>query len=238
MSRRHDPFDRQSALASAAFHVTLLLVAWVTSLGSTPQMEFITYEIELVSPPPTQQAEEFAPAVEEMTVETPDPTPPKPELPAPEPEEEVTIEQEDPPEDPPEPETDPVTEVADDPTPATTTEEPVEDATESGEDINVRMEGVRRDYPAYYGNIIRQIQNCFRPPQGRNLMTTVFFYIERDGSVTDMDFVGRSGNSDFDFSALGAVECAGRGRFGPLPDDLPSERLPIQFKFEPRGEVS
>jgi hypothetical protein len=66
----------------------------------------------------------------------------------------------------------------------------------------------------------------------------VFFYIERDGSVTDMDFVGRSGNSEFDFSALGAVECAGRGRFGPLPDDLPYERLPIQFKFEPRGEVS
>ena len=53
MSRRHDPFDRQSALASAAFHVALRLVAWVTTLGSTPQMEFITYEIELVSPPPT-----------------------------------------------------------------------------------------------------------------------------------------------------------------------------------------
>jgi outer membrane biosynthesis protein TonB len=237
MARRHDPFDKQSAAASAAFHALLFLVAWLSTLGSRPEMDFITYEIELFSPPPIEQAEEVAPAVEEMTVETPDPTPPEPEIPDPELEQEVTVEQEEQPEDPPEPEVAPVTEVDDTPTPATTTEEPVEEATEAGEDINVRMEGIQRDYPAYYGNIVRQIQNCFRPPQGLDLETTVFFYIELDGSVSEMDFMTRSGNFDFDFSAMGAVECAGGGRFGPLPDDLPYDRLPIQFKFESRRQL-
>ena len=114
----------------------------------------------------------------------------------------------------------------------------VEDAEESGEDINVRLEGVRRDYPAYHNNIIRQINNCFRPPRdGRDWEATVFFYIARDGSVEGLEFATRSGSFDFDFSAMDAVECAGIGRFGPLPDDLPYDRLPVQFEFKPGGET-
>lgn len=231
--RRHDPFDKQSAAFSVALHVVLLLIAWASTLYEPPEIEFITYEIELVSPPPTEQAQEEAPAVEEMTVETPDPTPPEP--PEPEPEEEVTVEQDDPP--PPEPEPEPVTEITDDPTPATTTEEPPEDAVESGEDINIRIEGVRRDYPAYYNTILRQIRACFRPPREGNWETTILFFIERDGTVTDMDFVSRSGNFEFDFAAMGAVECAGRGRLGPLPEDFPFDRLPVRFDFRPNREL-
>jgi hypothetical protein len=34
---------------------------------------------------------------------------------------------------------------------------------------------------------------------------------------------------------MGAVDCAGRGRFGPLPEDLPFETLPVEFSFRPTG---
>ena len=101
----------------------------------------------------------------------------------------------------------------------------------------MRLEGVRRDYPAYYNNIIRQIFNCFRWRGGGNWEATVFFTIEREGTVTDMRFTSRSGSKAFDFEAIGAVECAGQGRFGQLPDELPYDRLPVQFDFRPPGEA-
>jgi hypothetical protein len=97
------------------------------------------------------------------------------------------------------------------------------------------MEGLRRDYPEYYNNIIRQIQRCFRPPPGANLETVIYFAIQRDGTVRDIRFVTRSGNAAFDFEAMGAVECAGRGRLGPLPEDLPYESQPVNFQFRPSG---
>ena len=60
------------------------------------------------------------------------------------------------------------------------------------------------------------------------------FIINEDGSVSDARFVLQSGNPSFDYEALGAVECAGQpGHFGPLPDDLPFDRLPIRFNFRP-----
>ena len=47
--------------------------------------------------------------------------------------------------------------------------EPVEEAGDpepsddlSGEDLNIRMEGLRRDFPDYYLNIQRQIQRCWQ----------------------------------------------------------------------------
>ena len=95
------------------------------------------------------------------------------------------------------------------------------------------MEGLRRDYPEYYNNIIRQIDRCFRWQGAGNLETSVSFVIRRDGAVSDLEFVTRSGNTSFDFAAMGAVECAGQGRFGPLPEDLPYESLPVLFDFTP-----
>ncbi len=96
------------------------------------------------------------------------------------------------------------------------------------------MEGLRRDYPAYYNNIIRQINRCFRPPGG-SWRTVVYFVIQRDGTVRDIDFVERSGSVAFDFRAMEAVECAGQGRFGALPEDLPWDAMPIRFEFRPTG---
>ena len=234
MPRRPDPFDKRSMADSLGIHASIFLVFWLSGLARTEPIEFITYEIVLVSPPPAVQAEVSQSATEEMLVEHPDPTPPEPEP------EVVPVEAEDdPPPKPPEPETTPVEELAEEEeeTPPSAPEDPPEGAEESGEDINVRLEGVRRDYPAYYSRIIQQINNCFRPPRdGRDWATTVVFNIERDGSVEGLEFVTRSGSFDFDFSAMGAVECAGNGRFGPLPDDLPYDRLPVQFEFKPGGE--
>jgi outer membrane biosynthesis protein TonB len=221
--------------ASLGVHASIFFTFWLSSLASSEPMEFITYEIVLVSPPPTVQAEIVERTTEQMVVERPDPTPPEPE---PEPEEVVVPEPEedDPPPEPPEPESTPVEELAEEEvTVAAVPEDPPEEAEESGEDINVRMEGLRRDYPVYYEHIIQQILNCFRAPRdGRDWMTTVRFVIQSDGSVEGLEFVTRSGSSDFDFRAMGAVECAGNGRFRPLPEALPFQ--PVQFEFRPGGE--
>ncbi|MEM7416406.1 MAG: TonB C-terminal domain-containing protein [Gemmatimonadota bacterium] len=243
MARRRsafDPFDRGSLLKSLGLHVALIAIAVVSSvLSGPPEIEFIAYEIEIVSPPPSQVAEEIVEATEELVVETPDPEPLPPE---PEPEEIVPVEEE-----VPEPEPDPEPEDAAEETPpeaaeetvvaAAPEDEAVEESDESGVGVEVRMAGLRRDYPEYYENIIIQIQRCFRPPQGQNRQAVLFFYIKRDGTVEDTSFDERSGSPAFDFQAMEAVECAGsRARFGPLPDDLPYERFPIRFTFRPRGD--
>ena len=222
---------------SVGLHGGLFTLALFTSLIDPTPMEFVTYEIEMVSPPPAVQAE-IQPATEELVVEPPEPAPLLEE----EPEQEVVpIEEPDDPEPEPSPEenrpTEELTEVEEEETPPSAPDPPPEEIEDSGEGINVRLEGVRRDYPAYYNNIIRQIFNCFRWRGGGNWEATVFFTIEREGTVTDMRFTSRSGSTAFDFEAIGAVECAGQGRFGQLPDELPYDRLPVQFDFRPPGEA-
>ena len=222
---------------SVGLHGCLFTLAFFTSLVDRSPMEFVTYEIEMVSPPPAVQAE-VQPAMEELVVERPEPTRPIEE----EPEQEVVpIEEPDDPEPEPSPEedrpTEELTEVEEEETPPSAPDPPPDEIDESGEGINVRLEGVRRDYPAYYNNIIRQIFNCFRWRGGGSWEATVFFMIEREGTVADMRFLSRSGSTAFDFEAIGAVECAGQGRFGQLPDELPYDRLPVQFDFRPPGEA-
>lgn len=236
--RKVDPFDRKAMLLSIALHGGIFGLAWLSSFHRPAPVEFLTFEIELVSPPPAAQAEESTPQREELVVERPEPEPAPPE---PEPEQ-PTLEPERPtpplpdPE-PPRPEPEPEQPEPDpEPRVATSPEPPPETPPErSGEGINVRLEGLRRDYPAYYNNIIRQIDRCFRWQGAANLETTVSFVIRRDGSARDLEFIARSGNTSFDFAAMGAVECAGQGRFGPLPADLPYESLPVRFDFTPRG---
>ena len=222
---------------SVGLHGCLFTIAFFTSLVDRSPMEFVTYEIEMVSPPPAVQAE-IQPAMEELVVERPEPTRPIEE----EPEQEVVpIEEPDDPEPEPSPEedrpTEELTEVEEEETPPSAPDPPPDEIEESGEGINVRLEGVRRDYPAYYNNIIRQIFNCFRWRGGGSWEATVFFMIEREGTVAEMRFLSRSGSTAFDFEAIGAVECAGQGRFGRLPDELPYDRLPVQFDFRPPGEA-
>lgn len=101
----------------------------------------------------------------------------------------------------------------------------------------VRMEGLQRDYPVYYRNIISQINRCFRWQGPGNLEVQVQFVIRRDGTVNtrDLDITRESGNIRFDYAAMAAVECAGQGRFGPLPDEMTYDQLPVLFNFRPPG---
>lgn len=238
--RRADPFGKRAAVMSLGLHVVVFAAAWASALRHPPQVEFTAFEIELVSPPPAVQAEQPQPRQQEVVVERPTPEPPPRE-----PEPDVVAVEEPEPEPPPEPEpTPPAPEPEPEPqaedTPAATTEPPPETQTNnSGENINVRIEGLRRDYPAYYENIIRQINRCFisRWRQGGNWEAEVLFTIRRDGIATDLAFGKRSGNVAFDYAAMEAAgDCAGQGRFGPLPEDFPWEAVRIRFTFEPPSE--
>lgn len=245
-----DPYAAPSNtafVASALVHLGLFLFVWWTQTARPSPPQFETIAIELVSPPSSEEGN--APPQEELTVETPEEPEPEPEEeepPPPEPEAEepapVEEEPEPEPEEPePEEESPPVEETTPPPPADDEAEpgapEPDPDAETTGEDINVRMEGLRRDYPAYYSNIIRQIRRCFRwQGGGDELEATIRFYIERNGTTTDMSVVQPSGNLTFDLEAMGAVECAGTGnRLGALPEDLPFERLPVEFDFRPMG---
>jgi hypothetical protein len=150
----------------------------------------------------------------------------------------VVVEEDAPPEEAPQPEetvAPPDVEPVEDPTPPTSPD-PDPDVETPGEDLNVRMEGIRRDYPEYYNNILRQMQRCFRWRGEEDLRATVYFVIDRDGSVSEVDILESSRSIAFDIEAMGAAECAGsRNRLGPLPEALPFDRLPIRFYFEPRA---
>jgi outer membrane biosynthesis protein TonB len=216
---------KKAFYASAGVHVVAILAAFLAQVSNPDYSEFESIQITLVSPPPAQEAPEPTPVMEEeVVVETPEPV----------------IDEEPPPvveEDDPPPEERPT------PTPTPTPAEPEEEAGDpepsedlSGEDLNIRMEGLIRDFPGYYTNIQRQIQRCFEYRGSGRLETSIVFYISRDGSVDgrSIDFHERSGNVNFDYAAMGAIECAG-GRFGPLPDEMARDRLPILFTFRPRG---
>jgi len=238
VARKKDASGRRAAAYSLILHGSVLAVAWLSTMHRPPVIEYIAYEIELVSPPPTQQAEESRPQVEELVVERPEPEPAPPE---PEPDAPVLETEPEPAPPEPEPEPEPTPPEPDrEPETATAVEAPPEpEADRSGEGLNVRLEGLRRDYPEYYNNIIRQIARCFntRWTRGGSWETVVAFTVGRDGIASDVEFMQRSGNTSFDFTAFEAVgDCAGRGRFGALPEDFPWEGVRIAFTFEPPRE--
>jgi protein TonB len=105
-----------------------------------------------------------------------------------------------------------------------------------GTDVaTVRSDGIEFPFPGYLNNIVRQIAIKFKPrnPAAR-LKAEVRFLIHRDGSVSDLTFIRRSGNFSFDLEAQGAVEAAaGALAFGPLPDGFPDDVLPVVFSFDP-----
>jgi hypothetical protein len=222
MRRRERPGKKQ-LYASVGVHLIAVVLAWVTQMSRIDPTDFQTIQITLVSPPPSQEAPEPAPVIEEeVVVETPEP-PPEEELPDPVVDDEPVEARPEPTPTPPPPDPEPVEEAGD--------PEPSEEL--SGEDLNIRMEGLIADYPEYYQNIQRQIRRCFEYRGSGRLETSVVFYIARDGTLDgDIEFFSRSGNYNFDFAAMGAVECAG-GRFGPLPEEMQIDRLPVLFKFQP-----
>jgi TonB family protein len=108
-------------------------------------------------------------------------------------------------------------------------------STAGGEGLNVRTAGADFVDRTYLENIIRQVRRYFRPPAGSTTdRASVRFWIERDGSVKDMQIAGGSGSYTFRAAAMEAVETAGRdGAFGPLPRAFGGDRLAVTFDFSP-----
>ena len=106
---------------------------------------------------------------------------------------------------------------------------------DKGTDVaTVRSDGIEFPFPGYLNNIVRQIALNFKPRTEARLKAEVRFLIHRDGSVSNLQFVRRSGVFSFDLEAQGAVEAASSARrFGPLPAGFPDDVLPVVFSFDP-----
>jgi protein TonB len=104
-----------------------------------------------------------------------------------------------------------------------------------GTDVaTVQTGGIDFPFPGYLNNIVRQIAVNFRPRNNNAaLSATVRFLIHRDGHVSDITFVTRSGVYAFDLEAQGAVERAAND-FGPLPAGFHDDVLPVVFSFDPK----
>jgi protein TonB len=105
-----------------------------------------------------------------------------------------------------------------------------------GADVaNIRTQGIEFPYPAYLNNIVRQIALRFAPANSSApLRAEVRFLLHRDGTVSDITVVTRSGKYAFDLDAQGAIEAAAVDRaFGPLPSGFPDDVLPVVFSFDP-----
>lgn len=103
--------------------------------------------------------------------------------------------------------------------------------------LTFAQEGIRFQYPEYLNNIVNQIHRRWANPirGASRLKTEIAFTIQRDGTVTDIEYGTKSNVYQFDISALGAVTKAGTERaFGPLPGGYNGESLPIVFSFTPR----
>ncbi len=109
----------------------------------------------------------------------------------------------------------------------------------TGSDVaTVSTEGIEFPFPEYLQNIVSQILRRWqRPAQSTPLEAEVSFFVHRDGSVTALQFIRRSGNFAFDLEAQGAVEEVGRFKaFGALPDGWRSDVLFVRFYFSGRGQ--
>ena len=207
----------------------MLVVA--TNIQPEP-VQLVTIELELVAMPAPAPEVEPAPAPEdeELTVDTPEPEAP--------PEEEPVAELEDEPEPEPEPvplpdAPEPVPEeqpVDEEPEPA-----PLDEPSTGTDDLDVRMRGVERDFPQYYANMQRQMRRCFRPPGMAELTASVDFVLDREGKVIDptVRISETSRSVVFDLAVREAVECAGGGRFGPLPPEMGLGKRTVPVHFQP-----
>ena len=99
----------------------------------------------------------------------------------------------------------------------------------------VNTSGVEFPFPEYLRNIVSQVYRRWQRPSGNvSLRAEVQFFIHSDGSVSNFQFVTRSGNFGFDLEAQGAIEAAANSSaFGPLPEGFVSGVLPVSFFFDP-----
>ena len=107
-----------------------------------------------------------------------------------------------------------------------------------GSDVaTIRTEGVEFPFPGYLHNLVGQVYRRWRPPASNALLEAeVLFLVHRDGTVTGLQFIRRSGSFAFDLEAQGAIEASARaGAFGSLPPGYGPDVLPVSFYFNPRS---
>lgn len=230
------------------------LRVYAVDIVSPPPQELGEFDPEPGSPPePVAEPEpEPEPAPPEPEPE-PEPTPPPPKaepVPAPKPRKEE-------PKPPPkkeEPKPEPKKETPptappkreepkkEEPKPAPSEAKPTpsrgaqpDPSSSGGEDLDVKIEGARFVDPDYLANIQRQINRYFRRPSAsRTDVAEVQFYINKNGSVSDIEVVRHSGSFAFRVAAMEAVEQAGINKaFGPLPREYPADQLLVSFYFRP-----
>jgi protein TonB len=99
----------------------------------------------------------------------------------------------------------------------------------------VKTTGVEFPYPEYLRNIVAQVYRRWQRPEGNvSLRAEVMFLVHRDGRVSGVRFIQRSGNFAFDLEAQGAIEAAANSQaFGPLPAGYGADVLPVNFFFDP-----
>ena len=216
--------NRAGLVGSGVVHA-LLLAAMVFLARRANEPQPLVYAVDLVAAPapgqaPRRAAEAALPTREEE--EAPPVTPPKqapPETERPKPDPDVPVRE------------DPALRTRSETTPL-----PGQTPSTGNDELTFQQDGIRFPYPDYLEKIVTEIHRRWAAPTARNarLRVEVAFTIQRDGTVTDIEFVRRSNNRIFDAEALGAIERAGRDRaFGPLPSGWNGESLPIAFNFKP-----
>jgi TonB family protein len=218
--------ERAGLIGTLLAHGLLVGAVFVTVQRATEPTPLV-YAVDLVAAPLPSNVSRRAPAEATPTTETevaPSVKPPKVD----------PKKQPDP--EPPKPINTPRDEK---PLPVRSTNTPAPGETPStGRDqITVKQAGFQHQYPGYISNIVEQVRVRWpQPTLARALKTEVAFTILKDGTVTGIEVVVRSGNYSFDAAAEAAIEAAGNARaFGPLPAGFPGGALPVTFFFTPKG---
>lgn len=220
---------RQEGAGVALVGTLLLHVTAAGFLLSKPEGQRViapVYRVELVAAPRPQPEARRAPEVLQRPAET------RPTVPTRRPPPRPTVSPETPP-----PTAQPAVER--EPAPRTTpAETPAPDVTPStgADPATVKVEGITFPFPEYLRNIVAEVYRRWHRPGGdAPLQAEMLFFIHRDGAISNLQFIRRSGNFAFDLEAQGAIEQAGNARaFGPLPDGYAADVLPVSFFFNPR----
>jgi periplasmic protein TonB len=238
---------RLALVTSAVLHAGLIGLFWVVARSTAEVPRMRVYAVNLVSPPP-QAAGEFnpvPPAAEphpqpepapepEPVPPVPEPVPPPPKEPSPAPKATTPVPPKETPKQPA-PKEAPKQPAPKQEAPRPATGARPDPASAGGAGVNVQLPGVQCPSPAYCNNIVLQLNRYFRPPaDATSDEAEIFFYINRDGSVSDIRVVRSTGSFRFRAAAMEAVEQAGLSRsFGPLPSGFAMDRLPVSFFFRP-----
>lgn len=223
--RRMEAASRGGTVAfttTVAVHVMVAIAVFGAPGRPLPPLPPV-YRVELVAAPRPEPQARRAPQAVQRPADQPPPTP--------RPARRTTVAPTPPPPQPQPAEREPA--------PRTTPDEaplPDEKPSTGADPATVSVEGQAFPYPEYLRNIVAQVYRRWQRPSGNvALKAEILFLVHRDGSISNLQFVTRSGSFTFDLEAQGAVEAASSSNaFGRLPDGYGNDVLPVSFFFDPQ----